>query len=77
MRQQKETGIDYVSYLKLIGGCMMVSPLVFGVMAVDHGNEKGLLYTFIMYVVLILIAIAMFNYLETGNMFKASRKINR
>ena len=58
---------DIISYLKIFGGLMMISPLVVAFFSLDFGLFKSILITSAMYVIMMLIAIPMFNYLQYGS----------
>lgn len=72
---------DVISYLKILGGLLLVFPFVHTFFALDYGLVIGGVITFCMYVVLMLIAIPMYNYLEHGkfwywvsNSYRESKK---
>jgi len=58
--------IDIISYLKIFGGLSLIFPLVHAFFALDYGLLIGGFITIILYIILMLIAIPMFNYLEYG-----------
>ncbi len=58
--------IDIISYLKILGGLSLTFPLVHTFFALDHGLFNGGLIAIGLYIILMLIAIPMFNYLEYG-----------
>lgn len=55
---------DIVSYLKILGGVSLSFPLTCGFFALDFGLLKGGLIAICLNIVMMLIAIPMFNYLE-------------
>lgn len=55
---------DIICYLKILGGLLIVSPLVIPAIALDFGLLKALFITFVLYIVLMLFAIPLFNYIE-------------
>lgn len=57
---------DLCSYLRLLAGLLLTSPLVFLYWRVEFSTLKSLEITACMYFVLMCIAIPMFNYLEYG-----------
>ena len=57
---------DIISYLKIAGGLLLIFPLVHAFFALDFGLLKGGCIAVGLYVLLMLIAIPMFNYLEYG-----------
>lgn len=57
---------DIFSYLKILGGLSLTFPLVHAFFALDFGLLKGGFIAIGLYIVLMLIAIPMFNYLEYG-----------
>jgi hypothetical protein len=58
--------IDIISYLKILGGSLMVFPLVHAFFALDFGIKKGALIAVCLYIGIMLIIIPMYNYLEYG-----------
>lgn len=57
---------DLISYLKILGGLSLTFPLVHVFFSLDFGLYKGGIIALMLYFVLMLIAIPMFNYLEYG-----------
>ncbi len=57
---------DIFSYLKILGGLSLAFPLFHAFFALDFGLMKGGFIAIGLYIVLMLIAIPMFNYLEYG-----------
>lgn len=57
---------DIFSYLKILGGLSLIFPLVHAFFALDFGLIRGAFITIVLYVILMLIAIPMFNYLQYG-----------
>ena len=57
---------DIFSYLKILGGLSLTFPLVHAFFALDFGLLKGGFIAIGLYIILMLIAIPMFNYLEYG-----------
>ena len=68
-----------IQYLKLIVPLTLISPLLYVILALDYGMNtlKTNLIFSISYLIIIGLAIIMFNYLETGNLFKFSKTINK
>lgn len=57
---------DIISYLKILGGLLMVFPLVHAFFALDYGLFKGGIIAACLYVIMMAIAIPMVNYLQYG-----------
>lgn len=55
---------DIISYLKILGGILMISPLIYGFLSLE--SESPLLITSIIYLFLILLIIPLYNYLQYG-----------
>lgn len=55
-----------IYYLKIIGGCFLTSPFVFVILALDYKYSIAAIITGIFYLVMSIISILLFNYLETG-----------
>lgn len=55
---------DIISYLKILGGILMISPLIYEFLSLD--SESPLLITSIIYLFLILLIIPLYNYLQYG-----------
>jgi len=56
--------VDYISYLKIAGGLLMSSPLVYGFFRLDMTLKESLMITGTIYVICITVGIILFNYLE-------------
>jgi len=57
---------DLISYLKILCSLLLIFPLVHAFFMLDFGFVKGGLIAVGVYIILMLIAIPMFNYLEYG-----------
>lgn len=65
---------DYQTYALMIGGILMVSPLIFTFFALDHSLLISFIITLGIYAVLSPISIMLMNYLDNGNFFKSIKK---
>lgn len=66
----------YKYQLKVIGGILLTSPIVFTFFKLDHSTLRSLLYTLVMYAIACSFGVMGYNYMETGDPFKAT-KINK
>lgn len=57
---------DIFNYLRIFAGTMLVSPIVFFTLYDDLGLESAIIITSIVYLVIMCLAIPMFNYLQYG-----------
>ena len=64
--------IDIISYLKIYGGFLIIMPMIY--MFFDRYENNPLMISIIIYVCTCLVGTVMFNYLETGNILKFSKK---
>lgn len=55
---------DIISYLKILGGLLIISPLVYGYISFE--SESPLAITSIIYLFFMMLSILMYNYLEYG-----------
>ena len=67
--------IDWLSYLKLLFGTLLIFPLEWMFWALDFGVINGLLITISVHTPLFILGVIMFNYLETGDCFQLSKKL--
>lgn len=67
--------IDYISYLKLVGGLILTTPLQVTFWSYDFTLFYSILITGIMFIISIVLGIFMLNYLENGNILKPLKKI--
>lgn len=58
--------LDLICYLKMLGALVMIFPFVHVFIALDHGLFVGGLIAGAVVLVLFLIGVLMFNYLEYG-----------
>lgn len=71
----KEGITDWWSYLKLIGGILLTSPLFYTGIRLDQTYIYSLITTLIVYGCGVVIGILGMNYLETGSSFKSMKLI--
>ncbi len=68
---------DAISYLKIFGGLIIISPLIFAFFRLDYSTGNSFAITAVIYVALMALAISMYNYLQHGNFsYKAKYKNN-
>lgn len=62
----KERKENLLCYLKIFGGIMLIFPICHAFLALDLGLMNGGLITAILFLMLMIIAIPLFNYLQYG-----------
>ena len=67
--------IDYITYLKLFLGMMLIFPLEVAYWSYDFTLEKALVITSCWHLTYFVFGVMMLNYLEEGNPFRLIRKI--
>lgn len=67
--------IDYISYLMLLIGLFFPMCLVYIGLSLNFNYLKALYLCLLIYSGLYILGILMFNYLETGNIFKLAKRL--
>lgn len=67
---------DYWSYVKLIGGSLLTFPLGWAFFGLDYDLKTAFFIALALYVIVIILGIFGFNYLETGNFTKSAKNDN-
>jgi len=67
--------IDWVSYVKLFCGLILIFPLVHAYWSLDFGVNKGFLIATLFHLFGFLLGVIMLNYLENGDIFKPLKKL--
>jgi hypothetical protein len=66
--------IDWVSYLRLFFGMLLIFPLEWSFWSLDFGKMNGLVITTSIHISLLILGVMMINYLESGDCFKVLKK---
>jgi hypothetical protein len=66
--------IDWVSYLRLFFGMLLVFPLEWAFWSLDFGKMDGLVIATSIHTSLFILGVMMLNYLENGDCLKSLKK---
>jgi hypothetical protein len=69
--------IDFASYLKLAAGMFIPMMLAWFYFRLDHSAFEATMIYLVVYSAIIILGVLMFNYLETGNLFKVAKKFDK